>query len=257
MRRVDRACRTRTRRLRGLPDRCRSEPDEFTALFNTILINVTAFFRDAEAWQTCATRCCPRCSPRKAGEPDPGLERGLRHRRGGLHAWPSCSPRPWASTSSASGSRSTPPTSTRRRYRGPAGDLQRADAGAVCRRAARRSTSSATGDRFAFRRDLRRSGHLRPQRPDQDAPDLADRPAGLPQHADVLQRRDPGRDRRRFHFALADPRRTVPRQGRDAAQPRRPVRAGRPQAAVLPQASPAGPCRPAPRADRHGGRDGP
>jgi two-component system CheB/CheR fusion protein len=26
-------------------------PDEFTALFNTILINVTAFFRDAEAWE--------------------------------------------------------------------------------------------------------------------------------------------------------------------------------------------------------------
>ena len=25
-------------------------PDEFTALFNTILINVTGFFRDAEAW---------------------------------------------------------------------------------------------------------------------------------------------------------------------------------------------------------------
>ena len=25
-------------------------PDEFTALFNTILINVTAFFRDQEAW---------------------------------------------------------------------------------------------------------------------------------------------------------------------------------------------------------------
>src|SRR5690348_16831880 len=26
-------------------------PDEFTALFNTILINVTDFFRDEEAWQ--------------------------------------------------------------------------------------------------------------------------------------------------------------------------------------------------------------
>ncbi|HEU4657851.1 MAG TPA: protein-glutamate O-methyltransferase CheR, partial [Capillimicrobium sp.] len=26
-------------------------PDEFTALFNTILINVTSFFRDAPAWQ--------------------------------------------------------------------------------------------------------------------------------------------------------------------------------------------------------------
>lgn len=27
------------------------EPDEFTALFNTILINVTSFFRDGESWQ--------------------------------------------------------------------------------------------------------------------------------------------------------------------------------------------------------------
>ena len=26
-------------------------PEEFTALFNMILINVTAFFRDADAWQ--------------------------------------------------------------------------------------------------------------------------------------------------------------------------------------------------------------
>src|SRR5512142_956764 len=26
-------------------------PDEFTALFNTILINVTGFFRDAYAWE--------------------------------------------------------------------------------------------------------------------------------------------------------------------------------------------------------------
>ena len=26
-------------------------PEEFTALFNTILINVTAFFRDPEAWE--------------------------------------------------------------------------------------------------------------------------------------------------------------------------------------------------------------
>ena len=26
-------------------------PSEFTALFNTILINVTSFFRDAEAWE--------------------------------------------------------------------------------------------------------------------------------------------------------------------------------------------------------------
>ena len=34
-------------------------PDEFTSLFNTILINVTGFFRDAEAWDYLATRAIP------------------------------------------------------------------------------------------------------------------------------------------------------------------------------------------------------
>src|SRR5215204_6826565 len=31
-----------------------AHPDEFRSLFNTILINVTSFFRDPEAWQTLA-----------------------------------------------------------------------------------------------------------------------------------------------------------------------------------------------------------
>jgi two-component system CheB/CheR fusion protein len=35
-------------------------PDEFTALFNTILINVTSFFRDEEAWDYLATTALPR-----------------------------------------------------------------------------------------------------------------------------------------------------------------------------------------------------
>ena len=34
-------------------------PDEFTALFNTILINVTGFFRDAEAWEYLAASVLP------------------------------------------------------------------------------------------------------------------------------------------------------------------------------------------------------
>jgi two-component system, chemotaxis family, CheB/CheR fusion protein len=33
--------------------------DEFTALFNTILINVTGFFRDPEAWDTLAREVLP------------------------------------------------------------------------------------------------------------------------------------------------------------------------------------------------------
>ncbi|MBV9664013.1 MAG: chemotaxis protein CheR, partial [Actinobacteria bacterium] len=35
-------------------------PDEFIELFNTILINVTSFFRDPEAWQFLATDVLPR-----------------------------------------------------------------------------------------------------------------------------------------------------------------------------------------------------
>src|SRR5439155_3125141 len=37
-----------------------AHPDEFTDLFNTILINVTSFFRDLEAWDYLATEVIPR-----------------------------------------------------------------------------------------------------------------------------------------------------------------------------------------------------
>ena len=36
------------------------QPSEFTALFNTILINVTSFFRDPEAWEQLRTEILPR-----------------------------------------------------------------------------------------------------------------------------------------------------------------------------------------------------
>src|SRR5262252_9419847 len=34
-------------------------PDEFTQLFNTILINVTGFFRDPDAWEYLRTESLP------------------------------------------------------------------------------------------------------------------------------------------------------------------------------------------------------
>jgi two-component system CheB/CheR fusion protein len=40
-------------------DMLQVNPDEFAALFNTILINVTAFFRDPEAWQFVRTNVIP------------------------------------------------------------------------------------------------------------------------------------------------------------------------------------------------------
>lgn len=41
-------------------DVLQASSDEFSALFNTILINVTAFFRDSEAWDYVATDVIPR-----------------------------------------------------------------------------------------------------------------------------------------------------------------------------------------------------
>jgi two-component system, chemotaxis family, CheB/CheR fusion protein len=40
-------------------DRLVVQPDEFTALFNTVLINVTSFFRDVEAWDYLRTEIVP------------------------------------------------------------------------------------------------------------------------------------------------------------------------------------------------------
>jgi len=45
-------------------------PEEFALLFNTILINVTAFFRDALAWEFLANEIIPRlASDKLPGEP--------------------------------------------------------------------------------------------------------------------------------------------------------------------------------------------
>ena len=44
-------------------------PDEFTALFNTILINVTSFFRDADAWEYLRNDRIPELLPRREGQP--------------------------------------------------------------------------------------------------------------------------------------------------------------------------------------------
>ena len=67
--------------------------------------------------------------------------------------------------------------------------------------------------------------HLRPPRPRAGRPDLAHRPARLPQHPDVLQRRDAGADPRPLPLRARTTRLPVPRQGGDAAHPLRPVHA--------------------------------
>jgi len=43
-----------------------ANPDEFAALFNTILINVTSYFRDAQAWEFLQQEILPRIISSKA-----------------------------------------------------------------------------------------------------------------------------------------------------------------------------------------------
>jgi two-component system CheB/CheR fusion protein len=54
----------------GYQDHLEVHPDEFTTLFNTILINVTGFFRDPHAWDAVRGNVVPRIVATKApGEP--------------------------------------------------------------------------------------------------------------------------------------------------------------------------------------------
>src|SRR5262245_12034725 len=54
----------------GYQDYREVHPEEFTAFFNTILINVTSFFRDPAAWEYLASEVIPRIvSGKDAAEP--------------------------------------------------------------------------------------------------------------------------------------------------------------------------------------------
>ena len=54
----------------GYMDHLEVDPDEFTLLFNTILINVTSFFRDPECWEFLASTILPNILKAKpAGDP--------------------------------------------------------------------------------------------------------------------------------------------------------------------------------------------
>ena len=79
---------------------------------------------------------------------------------------------------------------------GAAGHLHRARGRRRSRRSCSSGTSSVNGGRYVFRKDLRRSVIFGRNDLVQDAPISRHRPAGLPQHADVLQRRDAGADPR-------------------------------------------------------------
>ena len=218
----------------------RSTRDEFTALFNTILINVTGFFRDPDGVgvprDARSSRGSSRAKRRDAA--DPGLERGLRLGRGGLHA------RDAARRGARRRRVPRPGEDLRhRRRRGGAGPGAAGAATARARlsrrpaRAASSATSSRSSGRYVFHKDLRRSVIFGRHDLVQDAPisrlDLLVCRNTLMYFNAETQARDP---RAASTSRSADGRLPVPRQGGDAAHPRAAlVHARRPQAAGLRQ----------------------
>ena len=212
-------------------------PDEYEQLFEMLLINVTEFFRDPASWEHLRDAVLPDLlaakARRRAGA---GVERGLRQRPGGLHGGDRLR--------RADGRRGVPRAGEDLRHRhrrgraqpGAAGDLQRQGDRVAPGRAAR-ALLRARRPEAGLPQGPPPDGHLRPQQPRGRRADLATGPADLPQHADVLQRRDPGPDPAPLPLRAARRRRADARQVGDDDLPPRPVRAGRPQEAHLRQAA--------------------
>ncbi len=168
-------------------------PEEFGRLFDTILINVTSFFRDPSAWEAIAEQVIPRIlAGKRPGEP--------------IRVWSAgCASGEEAYTlaiilAEAARLRRVPRAGEDLRHRrGRGGPLPRPP-GVLHRQGGRRRAPRAAGE--VLRGEQRPlhllqgpppRGDLRPARPHPGRPHLADRPALVPQHADVPQQRDPGR----------------------------------------------------------------
>ena len=139
-------------------DVLQASSDEFAALFNTILINVTAFFRDPDAWEFIASDVIPATAGRaRSRRPDPGLERGLRLRPGGLHAG--------HAVGRGAGSRSVPATGQDLRHRHRRGGAHRGPRrrpttrrpSSRCQQTCWSGTSSRSTAATLFNKDLRRA----------------------------------------------------------------------------------------------------
>jgi hypothetical protein len=94
-----------------------AHPQELVELLNTMLINVTFFFRDADPWNVLRDEVIPRLLARHSAHPE-GHPRvwsvGCARARSPT-AWRCCPPTRSVRRSSPHGSRSTPPISTSRR----------------------------------------------------------------------------------------------------------------------------------------------
>ena len=168
-------------------------PEEFQALFDTILINVTGFFRDAAAWQYVTDEIVPRIvTGKQPGEAvrvwSAGYATGEEAYTLAMVFCEALGPEQFRARVKIYGTDADEYALTRRPVR---------------RRTRRKPSRTSLAD---FSQPLLRERRRRPRLSQRPAPasdlraaqpragrtDLAAGPSRVPQHADVLQRRHPG-----------------------------------------------------------------
>ncbi len=167
-------------------------PEEFVQLFNTILINVTSFFRDPQAWQHLASEILPRIlAGKKPGDP--------------MRVWSAgCASGEEAYTLAMVLIQTLGMEGFREHAKVYATDVDE-EALALARQGGyspkdiqpipaelRDQCFELTGNPLHVPPRPASRGHLRPSRPDAGRSHLPPGPAGLSQHRDVFQRRSPG-----------------------------------------------------------------
>ena len=229
--------RRRRARLRRLPRAPRARtPDEFAELFDTILINVTSFFRDPAAWEYVAAEIVPRIVEQ-------------RERAQPIRVWSAgCATGAEAYTLAMLFAEALGEDEFRERVKIYATDV---DDDALALRAARgvhgergrrtcptscaSATSSSSTTGYSFRNGFRRAVIFGRNDLLQDPP--ISRVDLLVSRNTLMYFGQEAQDRilSNFFFALRPRGYLDARQGRGAAQPHEPVRAVRPEAARLRQ----------------------
>ena len=154
-------------------------PEEFTHLFNTILINVTSFFRDQSAWDMLAQQVIPAIVEQNDGRQHIRVwSRRLRVGRGGVLRRDAPGGGAGQSDGSSTGSRSTRPTSTRTRSRRPRAGIFSAKAvEAIPPELREKYLEPSENEQLRVQQGRASSGDLRSTRPREGRTDLSRRSA--------------------------------------------------------------------------------
>ena len=198
-------------------DHLEVHPEEFALLFNTILINVTGFFRDASAWDYLGSEIIPRIIAARAPD-DP------------IRVWcAGCASGEETYTLAMVLAEALGEEEYCERVKIYATDVddEALDHGARRHLPGQGARGGPAGAARALLRASRPAlrlpqgpaphGDLRPQRPRAGRADLAHRPARVPQHAHVLQRGDAGAHPAALPLRAEARRLPLPRQVGDAA----------------------------------------